>query len=54
MSFNGVRRAMEIRFLQTGNRMKATSTCSTNADERATGNVNPNWFLEPMDVSFNE
>jgi hypothetical protein len=50
-SFSGVRRAMEIRFLQTGKRIKATSTCSTNAAERATGNVKPNCCLEPIDVS---
>jgi hypothetical protein len=54
MSFNGVRRAMDIRFLQTGNRIKATSTCSTSAAERATGNVKPNWFLFPIEVSFSE
>jgi len=41
-SFRGVRRAIDIRFLQTGNKMKATSTCSTNAAERAMGNVKPN------------
>jgi len=51
-SFNGVRRAMEIRFLQTGNRMKATSTCSTRAAERATGKVKPNCALEPIEVSY--
>jgi hypothetical protein len=43
---------MEIRFRQTGKRMKATSTCSTSAAERATGNVKPNWFLEPIEVSY--
>jgi hypothetical protein len=50
-SFKGVRRAIEIRFLHTGNRTKATSTCSTRAAERATGNVKPNCCLEPIEVS---
>lgn len=50
-SFKGVRRAMEIKFLHTGKRMKATSTCSTSAAERATGNVKPNCSLDPIEVS---
>lgn len=51
MSFKGVRRAMEIRFLQTGKRMKATSTCRVKAAERAMGNVKPNWFLAWIELS---
>lgn len=51
-SFNGVRRAMEIRFLHTGKRMNATSTWSTRAAERAMGKVRPNLFLEPMELSW--
>jgi hypothetical protein len=51
MSFKGVRRAIDIKFLQTGKRMNATSTCSTKAAERAIGNVNPNWFREPIELS---
>lgn len=50
-SFNGVRRAMEIKFLQTGKRMKATSTCNTRAAERAMGKVRPKVCLEPMELS---
>jgi len=51
MSLRGVRRAIEIRFLQTGKRMKATSTCSVSAAERAIGNVMPNLFREPIELS---
>lgn len=34
-SFKGVRRSMEMKFLQTGSRMKATSTCRMRAAVRA-------------------
>lgn len=51
MSFRGVRRAMDIKFLQTGNRMKAISTWSTKAAERAIGNVKPKSFLGPTELS---
>ncbi len=53
MSFSGVRRAMEIRFLHTGKRMKATSTCSVKAAERAMGNVIPNFARVPIELSCN-
>jgi len=51
MSFKGVRRAIEIKFLHTGKRMKATSTCSTSAAERAMAKVIPNLALVPMELS---
>lgn len=50
--FRGVRRAMEIRFLQTGNKMKATSTWSVKAAERAMGNVRPKIPRVPMALSY--
>jgi hypothetical protein len=43
---------MEIRFLHTGKRMNATSTCNTRAAERAMGKVKPNIFLEPTELSY--
>lgn len=51
MPFKGVRRTMEIRFLHTGNMIRATSTWRTNAAERAMGNVIPNIALVPTDLS---
>jgi hypothetical protein len=51
MPFSGVRRTMEIRFLHTGKRIRAMSTCRTNAADRAIGNVNPNVSLAPTDLS---
>ena len=50
-SFSGVRLAMEIKFLHTGNKMSATSTCNTSAAERAIGKVKPNWFRELIELS---
>jgi hypothetical protein len=51
-SFKGVRRAIDIKFLHTGKRTNATSTCNTSAAERAMGNVRPNVFLEPIELSY--
>jgi hypothetical protein len=52
MPLRGVRRTIDIKFLQTGKRMKATSTWSTNAAERAMGNVKPKIARVPMALSL--
>lgn len=43
---------MEIRFRQTGNRMKATSTWRVRAAERAMGKVKPKVARVPMELSL--
>jgi hypothetical protein len=51
MPFKGVRRTIDIRFLQTGNRTRATSTWRVNAAERASIKVKPYSARIPMELS---